>query len=101
MCVDACSWRGDWWKPRSQNRILTPATKTCRRGPRDLGHPHCGIVDLLLLLSYNLVLAFSGLVGDLQIILHAEDAGDGVGADERHFLVGLVLNHAIEFHVPV
>src|SRR5580658_2415070 len=53
------------------------------------------------LLRDNLVLSFSGLVGDLQVILHAEDAGDGVGADEGDFLVGLVVDRAVEPNIAV
>jgi len=44
---DGARWICGWMRvgevrscyPRSENPILTPATKTCRRGPRDLGHP--------------------------------------------------------------
>src|ERR1035438_8965504 len=48
-----------------------------------------------------LLLALTGLVGNLQIVLYAENTGDAVGADERDFLVALGIDNAIELDVPV
>ena len=41
------------------------------------------------LLDRGLLRGLGRLVGDLQVILHAEDAGNAVGAYEDDFLVGL------------
>jgi len=40
---ETVEWMGHpfflWEFSQASTRILTPATNTCRRGPRDLGHP--------------------------------------------------------------
>ena len=48
------------------------------------------------------LLALRGLLPlDLQIVLHAEDPGNAVGADARRVLVCLAEHHAGQFHMAV
>src|SRR5580658_4694952 len=50
---------------------------------------------------FLLLLRLRRLAGHLQVILHAEDAGDAVGAQKSCLLVGLRVNRSVEFHVSV
>jgi len=64
----------------------------------------CSRGRILLLRSVvrlSLLLLLSRLVGYLEVVLYAEDAGDAVGAHVGHVLVSLRVDHSVEFHFAV
>src|SRR6202522_3981372 len=70
---------------------------------RETSHAKPGLPksELPPLLDRSLLLTFRGLVGHLQVVLHAENPGDAIGTHESHFLVGLCIDNAIQFHMAV
>src|SRR5215469_9352467 len=55
----------------------------------------------LLSRNADLLLRFRGLVGYLDVVLDAEDAGNAVGANVRSVFVGLGVDHAVELNVAI
>jgi len=82
---------------KAGNACLTPRAVVCvgtADCPSD-ANPETGLAG-----RAELLLALAGLVGNLQVVLDTEDAGDAVGADERDLLVALGIDNAIELDVP-
>src|SRR5580692_12578864 len=101
MSLQICECGGTF-VPGGDLRYPTLGAKSVRQGwgTHTYGLPGQTIPDERLL-GCDFALSFAGLVGYLQVVLHAEDAGDSIGAHVSHLLVGLAVDDAVELDIAI